>query len=530
MSDDGRSGGGAPQRAIVGPAPGYTSAARPARATHRGFASSISWTFAGTLLPGVGLIRAGRRRLGTLVLVTFLTSLAAVALLSASGSGRNLLLSLAVRPAVLNVVWVGLLILGAVWVGTLVLTHLSLRPRHPTEAQRLVGAFLVGALSLAVALPTFVGARHVYETATLLTEVFTGGDEPVLPGASPRPTFGNQLDPWAAKPRLNVLILGGDSGQSRAERLGARTDTVILASIDTRTGETVLFSIPRQTLRMPFPEGSELDDLYPSGYPDLLNSMYNNIPEVAPDAIPPARNPGAEVVKIAVGEALGLEVDYYAMVDMDGFIEFINALGGITVNINKPVAVGGVTSDNIPPDRWLPPGPDQHLNGVDALWFARGRYGTTDYERMSRQRCVIRAVVKQVQPATVLANYEALSKAGKNIVLTDVPNTVLPAFLDLALRMQGQPMRSLSLENGKDGFSTEYPDWDLVRDMVEDTLRTPTPTPSASLAPSASATPTEKPTATPSASSSTSPTPSEEPTYATVEDECAYHPEPLIEE
>ncbi len=231
-----------------------------------------------------------------------------------------------------------------------------------------------------------------------------------------------------------------------------------------------------------------------------------------------------------MGEALGLEVDYYAMVDMDGFIEFINALGGITVNINKPVAVGGVTSDNIPPDRWLPPGPDQHLNGVDALWFARGRYGTTDYERMSRQRCVIRAVVKQVQPTTVLANYEALSKAGKNIVLTDVPNTVLPAFLDLALLMQGQPMRSLSLENGKDGFSTEYPDWDLVRDMVEDTLRTPTPTPSASLAPSASATPTEKPTATPSASSSTSPTPSEEPTYATVEDECAYHPEPLIEE
>ena len=50
------------------------------------------------------------------------------------------------------------------------------------------------------------------------------------------------------------------------------------------------------------------------------------------------------------------------MVDMDGFIEFVNALGGITVNINRPIPVGGQTTGNIPPDRWLPPGEPGVMN------------------------------------------------------------------------------------------------------------------------------------------------------------------------
>ena len=88
------------------------------------------------------------------------------------------------------------------------------------------------------------------------------------PKSATRPTLDathpgdkeQQSDPWADKPRLNILLLGGDAGKGR---VGTRTDTVILASIDTKTGDTTLFSLPRNTARMPFPSDSPLQALLP---------------------------------------------------------------------------------------------------------------------------------------------------------------------------------------------------------------------------------------------------------------------------
>lgn len=246
----------------------------------------------------------------------------------------------------------------------------------------------------------------------------------------------------------------------------------------------------------------------------FLNAEYRNVPVMTPSAIPSdVQDQGAWVLKQSVGTALGLDVDYYAMVNMDGFIQLIDALGGITVNINKPVAVGGVSSTHTPPDRWLNPGPDQHLGGTDALWFARGRYGTTDYERMLRQRCVIRAVVAQADPMTVFTNYEALTQAGSAIVETDVPDSKLAAMVTLGLKVKDQKIESLSFENGVDGFYTVSPNWDLVRSQVQDALERPDET--------------AKPKKTPTATASADPTASPSPTASADEetDECAYNPD-----
>jgi len=513
---------------------GRAAATRPGRARRyydaRSFPAALGWTLLGTLLPGAGLLTTRWRRFGALLLLATGLTVAVVGLLAYFSF--DTLLHLAVSPGMLTAAWIGLATFGVLWVGSIVLTHVLLRPAHPTGWQRLFGAVVVGALSLVVAVPTFVGARTIYDTSSLIEGVFAdpGGDAGAgVPSSSSTP-FGNPVDPGANKARLPGRVLGGDSGQNRAEELGARTDTGILAAINTRTGDTVLLSLPRQTPRMPFPDGSALDAAWPRGFTNgipndaefFLNAMYHNVPLMTPDAIPSGvADPGAEVLKQSVGAALGRHVAYYVIVNMDGFIEFINALGGITVNINRPVPVGGVTSTNTPPDRWLSPGPDQHLNGVDALWFARGRYGGTDYDRMLRQRCVIRAVAEQANPATVLANYESLTRAGQNIVETDAPNRVLPALLTLANRVRTQPMRSVSFENDVDGFSTVSPDWDLVRERVEDALEPPTAAPatSAPATPSASAGPAAE--ETPAASPDATPTPE------AVLDECAYNPEPL---
>ena len=239
----------------------------------------------------------------------------------------------------------------------------------------------------------------------------------------PTPKAGqtSKLDPWADKPRLNVLLLGGDADRNR---IGTRTDTVILASIDTKTGDTTLFSLPRNTGRMPFPADSPLHKYYPNGFTNgdgnnpeyFLNAMYDNVPNARAQGHPRARPTTSAPTRSSCRSARrsACTVDYYVLINLQGFAKMINALGGITVNINTYIPIGGNTDLGIPPKEYLKPGPNQKLNGREALWYARGRYGSDDFARMDRQRCVINAIIKQANPANMLARYEDIAKAGKH--------------------------------------------------------------------------------------------------------------------
>lgn len=528
---DSPSGNHVPARALPPEQSWDTGHSTPRRRATEGrtFGRSLGWPVVGLLWPGAGLLASKYRFLGAIMVgVTALVATLAVGL---AVFARGAFLSLAVQPGFLTAVWVAVVVVGIAWAFTLAITHLSHRPFNPPAWQRIVGSVWVGILSMVLLVPSFFAAGKIYETASFVKDVFSGQQAAPIP----RGNFG---DPWAGQARVNVLILGGDSGNNRDETLGARTDTVIVASIDTSTGNTVLLSLPRQTQRVPFPEGSPMAEKWPNGFTDgtpnnaeyFLNAIYNNVPAALGEgALGDVKNPGAEVLKQAVGTALGLDIQYYVLVNMDGFKEFIDALGGVTVNVNKPVPMGGKNHGlpgDTPPSRWLAPGPNQHLNGQDALWYARGRYGTADYERMQRQRCVIQAVANQAKPEVVLANYEALTRAGRNIIETDVPAASLPAFSELALRVKGRPMRSVSFENGQLGFSTVRPDWDLVRQRVQEALNpVATPSPSESASSTPSATPTPKSTKSTKATPSATPTPTPSPVQNT-EDECGYNPVP----
>ena len=251
---------------------------------------------------------------------------------------------------------------------------------------------------------------------------------------------------------------------------------MILASIDTHTGNTTLFSLPRNTGRMPFPSDSPLKRYYPHGFTNgdgnnaeyFLNAMYDNVPKNVPkNILGPTDNLGADALKLSVGTALGLQVDYYVLINLKGFSTLIDALGGITVNINTYIPIGGNTDLHIPPKDYLKPGPKQHLNGRSALWYARGRYGSDDFHRMDRQRCVINAIINQANPANVLSRYEDISKAGKQIVFTDMPQEVLPLMVNLSLRVKDGNVRSIVFKHGVDGFSSPDPDFSLMRHRVK---------------------------------------------------------------
>ncbi|SDR69466.1 cell envelope-related function transcriptional attenuator common domain-containing protein [Friedmanniella luteola] len=492
--------------------------------TGRSFGRTAALTVAGTVLPGLGLIAARRRVVGGVVLGVF--ALALVVLGVWAALDWQGLLAQFVKPSVLYATSSVLVVLALVWVGVVVASHLSLRGRT-TRTQRVAGGLLVGVLAFAVAAPMAVAARYSYDTASSVQGVFKSQDDS---RSATRPTLGGKpsrgatakADPWADKPRLNVLLLGGDAG---AGRTGTRTDTIILASIDTRTGDTTLFSLPRNTGRMPFPAKSKLSQYYPDGFTNgdgddpehFLNAMYDNVPNAVPkDVLGETDNLGADALKLSVGAALGLEVDYYVLINLQGFSKMINALGGITLNINSYIPIGGNTDLGIPPDDFLEPGPNRKLDGRGALWYARGRFGSDDFARMDRQRCVINAIIKQANPANMLARYEDVAKAGKQIVLTDMPQEVLPLMVDLSLRVKDGSVRSIVFKHGEDGFLSPDPDFDRMRQRVKVALGEAKAT-----GPSGGAT-TKKPSASGGATAAKKPKKTES---EDVTDSCAYNPE-----
>jgi LCP family protein required for cell wall assembly len=454
-------------------------AAPPAPLPERSFRRAVAYTIAGTAIPGLGLIAGRRRLIGSVILGIFTTALLAIGIYATVD--RQDLLAHAVDPKTLRRAAVALVIIALVWVGIIIASHLSLRSR-PTRGQRVIGGVLVGVLSFAVAAPMAVAAHYSYVTASSVGAVFKSENDtksatrPTLEATQTTPGKPKSQDPWASKPRLNVLLLGGDAG---AGRIGTRTDTVILASINTKTGDTTLFSLPRNLTRMPFPKRSPLHKRYPYGFTTgdpsnaeyFLNAMYRNVPRSVPkDILGPTDNLGADVLKLSVGEALGLRVDYYVLINLEGFSKMINALGGIRLNINTYIPIGGDTDRHIPPKDYLKPGPNQKLNGRSALWYARGRYGSDDFARMDRQRCVINAIIKQANPKNMLARYEDVANAGKQLVYTDIPQEVLPLMVDLSLRVKDGNVRSIVFKSGVAGFSSSSPDFTLMRKRVKAAL------------------------------------------------------------
>lgn len=467
----------------------------------RSTAKALGLTLVSALLPGSGYLMAGRRRLGATVLgFTLLMGVIAGGYVVIKGSD---VLELAVNPTQLLVVTVGMVLLAIGWVAVLITSHRMLRPQGSGTGSRALGAALVGLLCFAITAPMALAAETAMVQRDLLIKVFADGK------SATRKEVANTNDPWAGKARLNILLLGADDGPGRK---GVRTDTVIVASIDTKTGATALISLPRKLMFMPFPEDSPLHEKYPDGFGKegvslqdrlewMLDAMYQNIPDKYPGILGPSDNEGADILKVSVGEAVGLEIDYYAQINLKGFTSIVDALGGITVNINYPIPVGGSDDAKRPPNYYLQPGPNKHLMGLEALWYARGRYQipNPDDARSARQRCAINAIAAKANPANLVMSYQKLAAAGKDLIRTDIPQNLLPEFIKLGLKVKGAKVAAVPLDGKALKFAYPHPDYDGLRAVVAKALKpktAPTTKPSTSTTPT-TGTPTKKPTTPP---------------------------------
>mgnify|MGYP000936956227 FL=1 len=513
----------------------------------RSFRRSATLTVASALLPGLGLTGARQRWakiLGVLLPVGFLGGLVLLAVRAVMNP--EVALGWALRPGILRGTILALIVAALGWTFLITLTHLVTRPKGLATAKRAIGAGLVVALTFVVSAPLAVAARYTLSQLQLVEKVF---DPDVQ--ASGRPDVdANAENPWKDTPRLNILLLGADSTDTRIKDGGGvytpRTDTIMVASIDTTTGNTTLVQIPRSVERTPFPEGSKLAKLFPRGFRGagdssewLINAIWErtvskDYPEMA-EAVAPATYPGAEALKQGVEGITGLHMHYFALVNIDGLRELIDAMGGVKLNINRKLPIGGDHQTGKLPHGWLKPGPDQLLDGYNAMWYARSRFDSDDYDRMSRQSCLVNAVIKQANPTTMLTSYEGIAQASSEMVMTDIPQNVLAPLAQLAFKVKDASVSRLAFVHGQNGFDAGNPDFTLTRKRVQDAINPPSPTsePTAGTPTASSPDPsTAKPSPTPTKqtssaqpkSSATSPDAAPS-TTEQVTDACAYHPE-----
>lgn len=513
-----------PRRAM----PPDTHRATPHRTPRapRSFRLSAGLTALSALLPGAGLLGSNSllaRWVGVVVPVGFLGALGIIGWTAYTDFGA--LAAIGVDPTRLRLLSLALVLLSIGWVALIAATHVLTRPRRLSGSQRLAGAALVTALSLLVSAPMAVASRYSVDQRMLVEKVFQGGDKVT---ATSRPTLDVKgQDPWKGHPRLNILLLGGDNNAVRNKAYGLRTDTIMVASIDTATGATTLIQIPRNVQHTPFPEGSEMHELFPRGFRgpgDEAEWYVNGIWDAVargdyPGVFEGQTYPGAEALKQGIEGITGLHVDYFALLNIDGIQRLIDAMGGVTVNINERLPRGGDTSGR-KPNGYLEPGPNQHLGGYDAMWYARSRSSTDDYNRMARQSCLVDAIIKQANPATMLTSYEAIAAASADMVMTDIPQEVLQPLIQLSLKVKDAQVDRLVFAPGKNGYSYAHPDFEAMRQAVQDAI-SPKPSATPSTAPTGSAATSP---ATPEASATSSVPPTIVEGSQSVTDACAYHP------
>ncbi|MGA8047701.1 MAG: LCP family protein [Dermatophilaceae bacterium] len=455
-----------------------------------------------TLLPAAGLFRV-RPALAYGIVLVFLIPLAYLGYLFARDGAVDSVLEIGVDRGRLLGVTGTILLLAAAWIIGIVATSRGTRPQGMRRADRRRLSAFTALMCVVIAAPTAVAVQGIDIQRDTLDEVVTSSTRPPMSVEDEE-----EEDPWSSRPRVNLLLLGSDA---EPDRIGVRPDSIMVASIDTATGDTVFIGLPRNLERVPFPLDNPFSQIYPEGYDCgdecLLNGVWT-LAEGRPDLFPGDSSPGLTTTRDVVSEITGLEIEDTVLVDISGFEQLVDAMGGVMINATERVPIGGKVENGqvVGITGWIEPGL-QRMDGYHALWYARSRATTDDFSRMRRQRCVVGAIIDQVDPVRMLARYPQLADAVADNLRVDIPAGDLPAWAQLVLRMKDGRLQSLPVTNQV--VDVGNPDFVAIRQLVQDAIETPPPpSPGTSpTTPGATTSPTDGPGATP-----TGPTPTPEPT------------------
>ena len=433
----------------------------PTPRTPQGWPHPLVAAALSAVIPGLGQLAAGARRRGWwFIAITALFVLPAVVLLLLVFYVKGLDLAIDIsrpffeRPGLLLVLLAANVIALAFRVMTAVDAYLlaggSISGGFVTTAVGTAGLTLI--LFLTVLPHVWIGERNVvlydaltYDYASDPNQATTTTTQPpttttagtattVDPGPTTTTlaatTTTTQPDPFADGGRVNVLLLGSDAGIGRT---GVRTDTMIVISVDPETGWTAMFSIPRNFIKLPIPPDHPAHPLWADGaWGDPSNLAWGVYAYgLANPQLFNGPNTGGDAAKVILGNLLGLDVDYFAMVDLQGFADVVDALDGVDITVTTRLYDPAYTHPGEEPRVIdFQPG-TYHMDGRDALAYARSRTMSDDFNRMGRQRCVLEALARQSDPVELLRQLPSLVPAIQASVITDIPIAQIPDFLDL---------------------------------------------------------------------------------------------------
>lgn len=397
--------------------------------------------------PGLGHFGHRNRRALILLLSSLVISCVLVVYVATRSRSTLLTWTVAQTPLWITIIIAGLGLVFRIWVAVdaYMVAHGWPQPRvRSRRTHRAIAAATFVVLAALIAVPHFFVVRYAVAQLDLLYNVFSATttvtatptplveesseqDSPVRDSTDQGSVASSSTRPpdttvrrgtWDGQERLTIALLGSDSG---FDRVGVRTDTIILISIDVDTGDAAAFNIPRNWRDLTFPEGAPAAEQWPDGYMGIANEVYS-LGLRYPDIFPDVSDPAGHAIKSAVAQLTGIPVQYYVLIDMVGFIEVVDLFGGIDLRVSeeindrlKPAVRGGEPMDIV-----VEPG-NYRFDGLTALAYVRARTQSSDYHRMTRQRCVVEALIKQVSIPAVLANFVSLTEIISSHVQTDIP-------------------------------------------------------------------------------------------------------------
>ena len=397
------------------------------RPRHPGLAAFLSFLF-----PGLGQACAGNRRLAVIFAVPPLILLIglAAAVTVFAGPLRNEILSATFLSALL-VANLGLLGWRLAAIGQAGAGLTSIGPPHQARRRALAIALVLVLGASTVGMHAWIGLLIGRVDATL-DDVFTPDRSTAGTGSQSGPI--NQPDyRWDGTDRISFLLLGIDSGVGREEAL---TDTILVVSVDPVAGTAVMVSVPRDTGFVPLPDRS----IYPDGvYPRKINELATEAglspARWCPDLPADATSCGLRTLQRAIGLYLGIPIQYYATVDLQGFVDLIDALGGVTLCLAGPMLdpeYGGPTWSGVGIEL---PGGCRHYDGQHALAYARIRKGwielpdgtretQNDFRRAERQQLLLLQLRRDMAQADLIFELPAILSAVGRTVETDFPRSL----------------------------------------------------------------------------------------------------------
>lgn len=459
----------------------------------RGYLACIGGVICSVAIPGLGhfAVRARWRRM--VIAAAALNVLATVAALAifAPVDGRSDLAEIIANRVVFIGVAVVLLVLAATRLWTAIDVGWVARPapaRHTAvkiAAMATATVVIIGGVG-----PLVVAADYVIETDRAVEKVFGSGDaQTAIPSelttttsslpdddspdratttTAAATTTTTTVAPFAETERVNVLLLGGDAGPGR---YSLRTDSMIVVSIDPVTGDTAMISIPRNLWGLPFPPGTILAEKYPRGFQGLANAVYPTV-NARPEEFGGGDDVAALAVKQGIAQFLGIPIHFYVLVDMFGFIDVVDALGGIDIYLPERIHTARSPTRDMPQvPKYFEAG-QHHFNGIEALSYSRTRYSDSDYGRMGRQRCVLGAIAAAATPRALATGLSDLVAAFGEAVRTDIPRSRLGEMAQLVDRYVSaggfDEVRTLHLAPP----NIESSQWDpvVVRTLVSNVL------------------------------------------------------------